>query len=131
MDVRWYGPGVITERVGEHSYKIEIGPGRNMEAHISQLKPWFEDEEVHPLTPLFTYQPEVEKLQVDEFEVDKILEYKRREDGTLWFLTLWKGYPESEATWEPTTSFIHRYSSDFSKFIRDHDITLDIRECLH
>jgi hypothetical protein len=113
VEARWIGPCIIKERVGEQSYSVETKPGHIISAHRVQLLEWKEDENIFPLTPLFTYKPEEEKLEIDEWEVDHIAGHKIVRDGTLMFHTHWKGFPASEATWEPVGSFIHRYSSDF------------------
>ena len=46
-----------------------------------------------------------------ELIVEKILKHKKKGAQVL-FLTVWKGYTEEAATWEPLGNFIHRYSSD-------------------
>lgn len=37
----------------------------------------------------------------EEFEVDRILEVHFRKDGKKEFLVSWKGYSQSESSWEP------------------------------
>ena len=56
-----------------------------------------------------------------EFIVEKILKHKTQ-DGVLQFYTKWKDYPEEEASWEPIGNFIHRYSSDFVEYAREHGL---------
>ncbi|KAJ1501413.1 Chromobox protein 1 [Coelomomyces lativittatus] len=36
----------------------------------------------------------------EEYEVERVIDHKKKRDGTLSFLLLWKGYPESDATWQ-------------------------------
>jgi len=41
----------------------------------------------------------------DEYIVEKILNHRKKGKGYQ-FLTLWKGYPEHDATWQKTSDFI-------------------------
>ena len=53
------------------------------------------------------------KLSLMNLKLKKILRHRVKANGTVEFLTQWKGYPIEEATWEPPNHFFHRYSSDF------------------
>ena len=53
--------------------------------------------------------------------MDHILKHKM-EKGVLKFLTLWIGYRQGDATWEPISSFIHRYSTDLVTYARGHGL---------
>lgn len=44
-----------------------------------------------------------------EFIVDSIIG-KKRVDGVTMYKVLWKGYPESEATWEPADNLENVFS---------------------
>jgi hypothetical protein len=43
LDTRWLGPCKVTERVGEYTYKVEVGPGSFVEAHATFLKLYHRD----------------------------------------------------------------------------------------
>jgi hypothetical protein len=130
VEARWLGPCVVTERVGENSYLVEIHPGRIIPAHRVQLLPWREDEAIFPPTPLFTFRPETASLEVDEWEVETIINHRVLPDGSLQFLTHWKGFPIGESTWEPVRSFIHRYSEDFIDYVKRRGLPIDILHSL-
>ena len=42
--------------------------------------------------------------------------------GVVEFLTLWKGYPQEEATWEPVGKFFHRYASELVKYANENGL---------
>ncbi len=48
----------------------------------------------------------------------------------LEFLTLWKGYDDSSATWEPVRNFFRRYNSDVVKYCQEHNLPLNTTHCL-
>ena len=41
----------------------------------------------------------------DEYEIEKILGYRRKKDGKCVYLVKWKGYSYEESTWEPAAHF--------------------------
>ena len=130
MATWWLGPCPILSRTGESSYNVEVRPGVSVAAHVTQLKPYWEEVTGESI-PLHFFKGGAEDLEVapDEWVVDKIIRH-RTVMGKLQFLTLWKGYDRSEATWEPVNHFIHRYSSDLVKYCGDHGIPVDLIEYL-
>jgi hypothetical protein len=126
VEVRWIGPCPVVGRTSASSYVVEIKPGKNIAAHRDDLLEWKEDVDIVPATPLWTYMPEQERLEIDEWEVDKITRHRKEKDGSYRFLTLWKGFSPESATWEPIESFFHRYSSDFVDYYQQHKLSLDI-----
>jgi hypothetical protein len=92
------GPFLILERKGPVNYTLQLPHDAKIHPtfHVSVLEP------ADPRTPLqktFRYQAD----QDYEFEVEKILDH-RTEDNGLEYLIKWKGYPQSENTWEPDTN---------------------------
>jgi hypothetical protein len=45
--------------------------------------------------------PKKKKKNKEVYEVEKVLDVRLNSDGMNEFLILWKGYPKSQATWEP------------------------------
>ena len=85
------GPFLIAEQKGPVNYRLELPRDARIHPvfHISLLEP------ADPITPLqttFYFEPQ----QEDTFEVEKIEKF----DGNQ-YLVKWKGYDESENTWEP------------------------------
>lgn len=91
------GPFMISEVRGPQNYRLKLPKDARIHPvfHISVLEP--ADPET-PLQTTFDFQPEED----DIFEVEKIVE--RRNPGM--FLVKWKGYPESENTWEPARNLV-------------------------
>ncbi|GIZ39172.1 hypothetical protein CKM354_000256300 [Cercospora kikuchii] len=88
------GPFLIDEARGPVNYRLKLPRDAKIHPvfHISLLEP--ADAET-PCQETFHFQPEEE----DEFEVERILEKRGQK-----YLIKWKGYPESENTWEPKSS---------------------------
>ncbi|KAF9989589.1 Chromobox protein 1 [Mortierella antarctica] len=49
----------------------------------------------------------VAPVEEDEYEVESILTHRLARNGGLLFHIKWKGYPESEATWEERNDLMH------------------------
>ena len=96
---RWVGPFTIDQVISPVAYRLDLPKGWQIHPtfHVSHLKayhrhPEFE-REVEPPPPVL----------VDgelEYEVEAILRH-RGKGARRQYLILWKGYPLSEATWEP------------------------------
>jgi hypothetical protein len=71
--------------------------------HVSLLEPYHENPipERHQEPPA---QVEIEGQK--EFEVQEVLDSKKIR-GKLLYLVFWRGYPLSEATWEPAGNLVH------------------------
>jgi len=97
------GPFLIKAQRGPVNYTLELPPDAKVHPtfHVSLLEP--ADPET-PLQKTFRYQTEEET----EFEVERIVSHddSQREDfqSPRMYLVKWKGYPETENTWEPETN---------------------------
>ena len=113
----WIGPCLITAKIGEMSYEIEIKPNHRVSLHRSQLKPHFEDEFAAEKLQLHHFSPQSTDFDSapDEWEVEKIITHRKDSSGRLEFLTMWKDC--SDVTWEPLMQFIHRYSSGWRDYV--------------
>jgi len=63
--------------------------------HVSELEPYYEDHFGRNQKP-----PPIIINNEEEYEVEEILD-KRTRYGKIQYLIKWKGYPLSEASWEP------------------------------
>ena len=99
LDYTKLGPFRISERINPVAYRLDLPFHYRIHNvfHVSLL-------EVYHASALPgrqpTRPPPIELVSGDEYEVEEILDSKlfRRK---LYYLVLWKGYPLSEATWEP------------------------------
>ncbi len=87
---------------------------------------------IGPPLPLFFHQRTVDDPEAapDEWVVDQIIKHRWRSDGKPEFLTVWKGFDVSAATWEPAGNFFHRYAFDIIKYCREQGIPLDVTKYL-
>ena len=91
-----YGPFEILEKVGEGAWKLKIPPGWSIHPvfHESLLTPYHGPERhTRPLPDLVEGG--------EEYEVEKILDSRKRRGKPKEWLVKWKGYPLEEADWEP------------------------------
>ncbi|CAA77892.1 env homologue [Cladosporium fulvum T-1 virus] len=105
------GPFFIDKVVGPVNYRLRLPPDAKIHPvfHISKLEP--ADAET-PCQESFHFEPEAE----NEFEVEKILDKKGQR-----YLVKWKGYDESENTWEPRINLANCYQllRQFQKWRQD------------
>jgi hypothetical protein len=67
--------------------------------HVSRIRPAYVDNDAHPPNDSLAPPPIVID-GTDEYEVEEILNERKASRG-MQYLVKWKGYPQSEATWEP------------------------------
>ena len=109
LETYWLGPCPVLQRVGDHSYVVELEPGRHQHAHRSQLKPHVADP-IGPPVKLYQYRQAREDIAVgpSDWNVEKILGHRRGPNGDPMFEVLWEG--SKQTTWEPLCNFFHRYN---------------------
>ena len=122
----WLGPCPVLARQGADSYVVEVKPGREQAFHSSHMKIFKEDEYGDDPTALHYVQPTEADMEIelDEWEVEKLLEHRTGKDGKLEFLTKWVGF--ENPTWEPIGNFVHRYSMDWVRYCRDKQVRVDV-----
>src|ERR1700761_7319276 len=112
FDDQWLGPYEILEKVGAASYKLKM-PGSQYPVFNEQLLTPYHEPPPHcrEKRPL----PEIVEGE-EEFEVEEILKSRKRGRGRQ-YLVKWKGYPNSENTWEPARHLTHakKKLNDFLK----------------
>ncbi len=96
---RWVGPFRVTRVISPVAYRLDLPPGWQIHPtfHISSLKryirhPEFEREVAPPPPTLVDGEL--------EYEAETILRHKGK-GARCRYLVVWKGYPLTEATWEP------------------------------
>ena len=94
---RKLGPFKILSKISPVSYKLDLPKNLRIHPimHVSDLEPYFEDKFGRNQEP-----PPIIINNEEEYEVEQILD-KRTHYGKIQYLIKWKGYPLSEASWEP------------------------------
>ena len=103
MAPKWEGPFEIEEVLGPVTYQLKLPETWKIHKvfHATLLCPYKENEvygENYPW-PL----PDIENGE-EVYEVEQILKHRRRE-WSYKYLVKWAGYPITEASWEPKSSF--------------------------
>jgi hypothetical protein len=107
------GPFEIEKVKGPVNYQLRLPSDAKVHPvfHVSLLEP------ASPNTPIattFNYEPEEE----NEYEVEHILKHKDNQ-----YLVKWKGYPESENTWEPKKNLLPNCWKMIQEFQATHTTT--------
>jgi hypothetical protein len=134
LSPRRYGPFLITEKVGSHSYRLQLPTTWRIHPvfHVQLLRLARPD----PIPGRRPNPPPPEVIEGDEeYELDKIINSRYVRDR-LEYLVRWKGYHEGYDTWEPAEGleraqeaveeFHHRFPDAFGPqfsrrvFLREH-----------
>ena len=103
MEKRWTGPWTVFEQLSTSRVLIEW-KGRKVIVHHDQLWPYHARVgtkfETNPQDPRLIEDDTKAAQEEVEYEIESLLEHAEV-DGNIVFKVHWKGYPESEATWEP------------------------------
>ena len=102
---RYEGSFKILKRVGKVAYKLELPPKLKFHPifHVSMLKLYYKDEDDPrrmesqraPIGIRSSYDREVESIITDRWI------HPRNQPARHEYILMWKGRPESEASWEP------------------------------
>ncbi len=95
------GPFKIIQEISPVAYRLELPPNWRIHNvfHTSLLTPYYETT-AHG--PNFTQPPPDLINREEEYEVERIVAHRQfRRSKRLQYLIKWKGYPESDNTWEP------------------------------
>ena len=102
---RWVGPFQVTKVISPVAYRLELPAQWRIHPtfHVSNLKRYERSEEfVREVEP-----PPAELVEgYLEYEVEAIIRHKGTGSHRR-YLVLWKGYPLTEATWEPESNLLH------------------------
>lgn len=125
LDAKRYGPFEVIEKVGRGAYRVKLPANWKERLHDVfnkyLLTPFVEPESDTQRAHHHRLPPEVTS-SVPEYEVDKIFDSRNRGTSTrprYEYKVLWKGYPRSEATWEPIANVQHA-PRPIADFHRDH-----------
>ena len=100
------GPFTIIKVLGPVNFRLKLPEGWKIhpDFHASLLTPYAENN-VHGPNDL---RPPPDMIEDEpEYEVELILKHRRIKDQGIQYQVKWKGYPISEATWEPTSNLNH------------------------
>ena len=107
------GPFKVTQVISPVVYKLDLPSYMKIHPvfHVSLLKKYSKSEiqRIQPPPPTIAQDQE-------EYEVEKILD-KKTSGKKTWYLVKWKGYPDSDRTWESKTNLRKAKESieDFEK----------------
>ena len=97
------GPYRVVNFVGS-TYTLQdlVNEDKNFDIHVSSLTPFEFD-------PVVTDPKEVAIQDAEEFYVESVLDHRgdKTKKTTMQFLVKWKGFPDSENSWEPWKNLIH------------------------
>ena len=113
---RFFGPFKIRKRIGPVAYRLDLPPSCQFHptVHVSRLKRYVESSSSQRPTPVV---PEPYLVDGNEYyQVEAVLDHRIRGRGRnkhVQYLVKWKGYPESDNSWEPadnlTSDLIQSY----------------------
>ena len=106
---RFIGPYRVKRVVNANAYELELPASLKIHPviNISHLKEYRDGGRAFPDRPVRLTRPEPEALDdngAPEWLVDRLLDHRKVKRGARHidqYLVEWKGYPISEATWEP------------------------------
>jgi len=103
MKPKQEGPFIIAEVLGPVTYRLQLPSSWKIHNvfHATLLRPYKENNIYGSNFP----EPPMElKNEEEVYEVDSIINHRKRGRGYQYYVK-WKGYPISEASWEPEQAF--------------------------
>jgi hypothetical protein len=127
----YIGPFRIKKVINDNAYELDLPPKYRIHRviNISKLKPYHSGVDQFPHRPTNSSRPPPDSVDDDGtpvFEVESILDHRyrgRSSSRRVEYLIRWKGYPDSEATWEPIENLGGAYQS-LTEYNEKHKIEL-------
>jgi hypothetical protein len=107
---KYTGPFVVVEVKSPVTYKLQLPPSLSRihnVFHSSQLKPYYADDGQYIARPRISRPPPDIIAGEEEWEVERILDHRSRRvnrRSVMEYLVKWRGYPDSDNSWEPVTN---------------------------
>ena len=133
MESWWLGPCQVIQRRGDRSYRVQVKEKVIQDVHQDHLKPVRDALVTDPLFELNHYQGIYQDYDTapDEFIVEKKVGHRWKADGTPEFRVRWREYDMSEDTWEPPSTFIMKYNTDFVEYCQAKHLTSKVNVLQH
>ena len=107
--------------VRENSFKVRVDVNRKLEVSGDRLKPEIPSPKGRVEPPFWTSKwPSERGIEGGNYEVERLVDHSKDAEGNWRFLVKYKGFPESENTWEPPSSFVLGYTTGFRNYLRAH-----------
>ena len=106
----------MVSRVTENSFKVRVDVNCEMEVSEDRLKREIPSPKGR-VKPVFWTSKWLSERRIEggSSEVERLVDHSKDAEGNWRFLVKYKGYTESENTWEPTSSFVHGYTTGFGE----------------
>jgi hypothetical protein len=114
---KWTGPFTITERIGKVAYRLELPDTMRVHPvfHVSLLKPYQQPDDTERPAP-----PPPPIIDENIYEAERISNRRTiKVNGKMQtqYLVHWKGYPDSDSTWEPASHLLGKTCKAWRKAI--------------
>ena len=125
LTARRFGPFIVKELIGRNALRLELPNHFKIHSvvHVSHTTP-HRDQPTDIAATIPTRPAPLPTIEGNEYEVEAILKHRKIGRGYQ-FLTLWKGYPNHDATWQKTSDFIdsrENKNSIWQEYLRDKGI---------
>jgi hypothetical protein len=97
LDWKKIGPFKIKKKLSDYNYELQL-PAK------ARIHPVFHVSLLEPAPEKAKLATDVEIEPTQEYEVERILGHKKDDNDKALYLVKWKGYDDSENTWEPETN---------------------------
>ena len=107
LTARFVGPYRVSDIINRNAYRLDLPPELKIHPviNVSLLKPYRDGSKLFPYRPdpISRPPPEAVGQQGDLFEVERVVG-RRRVRGVTQYHVKWRGYPDEESSWEPSSS---------------------------
>ena len=110
LDNKSEGPFKVVEMVGAAAVRLKLPLSWKVYPvfHVSKVRPAIVDRNLHPEVTDDTYRLPPDVVDGEEqYEIEEILDHHGK-GARRQYLVKWKGYPVSEATWEPRKELVKK-----------------------